>query len=178
MTTKIKNSMADMASIAADSTMTAMVDSRAGALIPAIASQAEAEAGTDNAKMMTALRTAQAITAGKVSYYTLTVTSGSGTWTTALALGMYYTTAAGNHRLRFNIAGSFSAGVTSATITIGGVVFNATARQAVAARGGSNNWAVASATANANSISYATGASDTDVSLSGDVSLNAKPSWA
>lgn len=50
--------------------------------------------------------------------YNLTVTSGSGTWTTTRAVAVPYLTLDNTWRVRFNFAGSFSVGVTSPRFTV------------------------------------------------------------
>ena len=180
--TKVNNSMLDMESIAEDSNITDAIDSGAADTITeTLASEAEAQAGSDNEKLMTPLRTAQAIAAQVEPYtptgYTPTVTGSSGgaTWTTDLAHAVYYTTSDEKHRLTFNIRGHFNGNVSSANITITGAVFNATTNQIVTTANAAVAAAKGTAIAGQSYIACDFATADAVVFLSGDVLLNAAP---
>ena len=176
--TKVKNSMMDMESVAEDTNIS---DAISAGISDSLASEAEAEAGTDNEKLMTPLRTAQAIAAQVEPYtptgYTPTVTGSSGgaTWTTDLAHAVYYTTSDGKHRLTFNIRGHFDGNVSSANITITGAVFNATTNQIVTTANAAVAAAKGTAIAGQSCIACDFATADAVVFLSGDVLLNAAP---
>lgn len=84
---------------------------------PAIATQAEAEAGSNNTKMMTPLRTSQAITAlggGMVLLGTINTTSGSSQSLSSLTLTNY-------RYLRFDFNGVATSGGGGADRKVGGI---------------------------------------------------------
>jgi len=115
---------------------------------------------------------------------TLTVTSSLTGWVTTRAVGIYYQDQDGNHRLKFNIAGSFSSTTyTTSTTTISGVTFKNGNLQAVMGftTGGSPGAMLQSYTnSNASTIVLltASGTTITGLCLSGDVELESRPSWA
>lgn len=207
MTTRIKNVMADMTSIAGDAAIDTKIDSVITATLATqgqaeagtdnatlmtplrtsqqitgyVATQAEAEAGSDNGALMTALRTKQAIDhfAGGTGYTpTVVGTSGGLTWTTDLAHAVYYLTSDGSHRMAFNIRGHFNSNTTSCNVSITGVVFKAGFNQAVTVANAAVAYArgVAVESQAYMACDFATG--DSVIFVSGDVLLNAKPSWA
>jgi hypothetical protein len=114
----------------------------------------------------------------------LTVTGTN--WATARAVGIYYQDQDGNHRLKFNIAGTLSSTTTAFTGTIDGVTFKNVANftQAIACslgeagvasratldnyvNPGASTFTVAPTTGNFNRIR-----------VSGDVELESRPTWA
>lgn len=110
----------------------------------------------------------------------LTVT-GTG-WTPGRSVGIYYQDQNGNHRLKFNIEGT-STSASNTTLSISGVLFKALTRQAlsVTPRGGTPLVMYAFC----DCFSAATGdifvnstTNFTTLSISGDVELESKPSWA
>lgn len=116
----------------------------------------------------------------------LTVTSTAAGWSTIRAVGIYYQDQDGNHRLKFNLTGSFTSKTfTSDTFTIAGVTFKnvSTFFQGCAgATGGTNPGAVSQCitTPNTSNITLATssGTGITVAIISGDVELESKPTWA
>jgi hypothetical protein len=116
--------------------------------------------------------------------YAMTVTSTVAGWATARAVGIYYQDQDGNHRLKFNIAGTVTSGTyTGGTWTIDGVTFKniTNYRQAVNVSG-NNLTAAAAAFTLVNtddiSVAHASTASMTGYYLSGDVELESRPTWA
>jgi hypothetical protein len=116
----------------------------------------------------------------------LTVTSSAAGWSTIRAVGIYYQDQDGNHRLKFNLAGSFTSKTfTSDSVTISGVTFKNVASffQPVSAMTtGSTPGSVQQAYANPNSSNInlltSSGTSISGMQFSGDVELESKPSWA
>ena len=109
--------------------------------------------------------------------YSLSV---SGTnWTTVRAVGIPYVTTDGTWRLRFNIVGSTTT-QTSNTLTVSGVTFKSATdfNQSVnvTSLSGFAGWGWTGI--NASTISIFCSSNSTSWSLSGDVELNSKPSWA
>ncbi len=110
----------------------------------------------------------------------LTVTGTN--WTTTRAVGTYYTTVNGTHRLRFNIRGGISTAVSSITLTVSGVAFkvgytNGQAVSAVMANEGVGYYSTIDSSVSGSAIYlYASGASNLAM-VSGDVELDSKPTW-
>jgi hypothetical protein len=115
---------------------------------------------------------------------TTLIISGTG-WSVTRAVGIYYQDQDGNHRLKFNIAGSCAAttaftgtitGVTFFNVTSFGQAISATIGEAgIAARATLN--AYVSPNAGTFFVSSVSG-NFTFLTLSGDVELASKPSWA
>jgi hypothetical protein len=106
----------------------------------------------------------------------LTVTLAS--WTTAVAKGIAYRTLDGQWRLRFNILGAMASGSrTSITLTVAGVVFKNTYSIS-----GDTGQVVALTEARVSGLASTivlvhASATTTEYKMSGDVPLNAAPSW-
>lgn len=111
--------------------------------------------------------------------YTLTVTATN--WTTTRAVGIPYQTLDGTWRLRFNIAGDQSPKQNSVTLSIGGVIFESTIYQTVAAYHGDEPVEIARTQTNSSLIlirAYnGTVGAGNFISCSGDVELKEKPTW-
>lgn len=105
--------------------------------------------------------------------YDLTVTGTN--WTTTKAIGVPYS-ANGAWRLRFNIKGTVSVGVTSLDLTIAGTTY-ANTDVAISGNAGVADWAKAK-TASPTAVRIECGASATSFTASGDVELTSKPTWA
>jgi len=105
----------------------------------------------------------------------LTVTGTN--WTTTRAVGIYYTTHDGTHRIRFNIAGTLSAGTTSFTGTIGGVTFKTGYLQPIAVMILSSSYNNGYVNGGGSTFVLNTGSSATGYRVSGDVELDSKPTW-
>lgn len=114
--------------------------------------------------------------------YSMTVTSSFAGWATTRAVGIYYQDQDGNHRLKFNIRGSKTSGATTGgTLTVSGVTFKNVSSWEQAGSGftsgalsvgvycGPNNSTVGIGHASATTDYY---------SVSGDVELESKPTWA
>ena len=98
-------------------------------------------------------------------------------WTTARAVGIYYKRGA-VERLRFNIQGGVSPGVTSIQLTFSGVTFKTGYDQACAIE---NSWADGTRSRTNGGTSQITAAGNTASTtfrVSCDVELNSKPTWA
>lgn len=108
--------------------------------------------------------------------YTL---SASGTnWTTGYAIGIPYRTLGGTWRLRFNIKGTISIAANNLTLTLTGVTFKAVSQQAVTTRYGAG--AAGGKCQTGAGVGTFTGeysANQTNLSYSGDVELESKPSF-
>lgn len=122
---------------------------------------------------------ASGLVAPRKGQYSLTVT-GSVALTGYRAVGIYYQDQDGNHRLKFNISSTVASGSRGGnTLTITGITFkNSGFSQAVS---GYTDAAAtyASATSNSNTIPVVHGTATTTVySVSGDVELESKPTWA
>jgi hypothetical protein len=116
---------------------------------------------------------------------TLTVTSSASGWSTVRAVGIYYQDQDGNHRLKFNLVGAFTAAsLSGATITITGVTFKNVGgfRQPISAYNSSasiNYVASAFTLANTGNVTVAHATATVDAhALSGDVELESRPTWA
>jgi hypothetical protein len=116
---------------------------------------------------------------------TLTVTSSASGWSTVRAVGIYYQDQDGNHRLKFNLFGAFTAAsLSGATITITGVTFKNVNgfRQPISAYNSSasiNYVASAFTLANTGNVTVAHATATVDAhALSGDVELESRPTWA
>ena len=109
--------------------------------------------------------------------YSLTVTGTN--WTTTRAIGLAYQTLGGAWRLIFNIGGSTSAGTSTLTLTVAGVIFHSSSRQAVA--GWSDDIAsdrnFVKTDSGAATISFNSGAIADAFYASGDVELDGPPDW-
>jgi len=109
----------------------------------------------------------------------LTVT-GTSSYSDVESKGIYYTTADGSHRLRFNIYGT-STTATSITLTIEGVTFKSTSanNQALASHHNSGSISSIYAYAQFNTGNILIGADATSPNwlVSGDVELESKPTW-
>jgi hypothetical protein len=124
------------------------------------------------------------LVAPRKGQYSLTVTGTN--WTTTRAIGIYYQDQDGNHRLKFNVVGSISVGVTSFTGTISGVTFKNISgfTQAISACLGESGVAArvtleSYVNPNASTFVVATSSGNmTLVRISGDVELDSKPTWA
>jgi hypothetical protein len=116
--------------------------------------------------------------------YSLTVTSSLSGFSTVRAVGIYYQDQDGNHRLKFNINGTFtSTTYTSSNTTVSGVTFKNGPSQSISAMtGGSSPGSIIQAYANSNASTLTllttSGTSVSSITLSGDVELESKPSWA
>jgi hypothetical protein len=116
--------------------------------------------------------------------YSLSTTCSLAGWSAIRAVGIYYQDQDGNHRLKFNINGTFTSTThTSSIVTIAGVTFKNGIVQAVAGyTGGASPGAVIQAYANSNDgtirLLTASGTGVASLFASGDVELESKPSWA
>jgi len=113
----------------------------------------------------------------------LTVTSTVAGWTTARAVGVYYQDQDGNHRLKFNIAGTVTTGTyTGGTWTISGVTFKNISNyyQAIAPFSNASNGTSGYVSPGLATIIifHASSAGTDRYGLSGDIELDSKPSWA
>lgn len=110
--------------------------------------------------------------------YSLTVTGSN--WTTTGAFGIPYQTIDGIWRFIFNIDGDISIGASSLTITVSGVTFRSGIRQAVAGHQttGSNRTVLCLTNTSASTININVTGNELGFSLSGDVELTVKPTWA
>lgn len=112
---------------------------------------------------------------GKQYLLTLSATNLS----TYRAPAVPYQTLDGAWRMRFNIYASVSVATSNVSITITGVTFKSGMQQACSAvgnNGGSVGW-YAAANGGASTITWASNATGTEIIISGDVELNAKPSF-
>jgi len=104
----------------------------------------------------------------------LTVTAAN--WTTTRAVGIIYQTLCGVWRLKFNINGAFSAGVSQATLVVTGVVFKNAEDIAISVTQKASNAIYRGyAEKNNGNIFFLCSGVDTFFSASGDVELEAKP---
>ncbi len=107
--------------------------------------------------------------------------TGTNNWATNLAVAIPYKTSDGTWRLKFNFTGTMN-NVTGSTLTISGVVFEATSGNTNSVTAGAA--AAVSVTGNAvvnntGNISITlSGNSGSQLYVSGDVPLNAKPTWS
>jgi hypothetical protein len=112
--------------------------------------------------------------------YDLTVTGTN--WTTTRAVGLPYRTIDGTWRLRVNIGGAYSSGVTSGSLAISGIVAKNVSeyRQPISgpSRGGTLGSQHAYFSPNENTITWNHSQTQTTVGFSGDVELESKPTWA
>ena len=113
--------------------------------------------------------------------YDITVTSSSGNWVSTLAKGIPYQMQDGSWRLKFNISGNESPKTNSILLSVSGVTFDAT-YQAVAGYFGDEPVEISRTQQNSGNIlirgyNGTTGLGNF-LSISGDVSLNRKPTWA
>jgi hypothetical protein len=102
-------------------------------------------------------------------------------WTTTRGAFIPYQMQDGSWRMKFNLRGVFSAGVTAATVAINGITFGVGVDQAIA------GWQRSSTSistvmfygesGSSNIVGYVT-ASATPFIFSGDVELTSKPTWA
>ncbi len=99
-------------------------------------------------------------------------------WTSSRAVGIYYLTYDGAHRLRINVHGTTSAATGSLSLTIDGIVFKTGPTQALAVKAASANYANGRANNSTNIMSIISGTTTTDFSIAGDVEIDAKPDWA
>lgn len=142
----------------------------------------------DGSNVTLANPTTQGVVRPRKGQFQATVTSGQAGWSTRRASVIYYQDQDGNHRLKFNINGSFtSATVSSITATVSGVTFKNLSGfyQPVSAMisGAGTSPALIGCYAAPNSsniaISAVSAAANMDtLSVSGDVELESKPSWA
>lgn len=107
--------------------------------------------------------------------YALTVSGPTG-WATTSAVGIPYKTKDGAWRLRFNIHGTFTSASTGA-VTISGVTYKTGIVQAVTATTSTSSYIVY-CEADSSAISFSLSANATQIQLSGDLYLNAMPTWA
>lgn len=109
--------------------------------------------------------------------YTLTVTGTN--WTTARAIGVPYRTLDGAWRLRFNINGTLSVNSANLSLTVTGVTFKSGTGngQAVSVFTQGGNPAIARAQAGNAIIQMISSVSEGGYSASGDVELDAKPTF-
>jgi hypothetical protein len=111
-----------------------------------------------------------------------TVTSSVGVWTTSRASFVPYQMQNGTWRLKFNIAGSWTVGQSSASMTVNGVTFffSGGIRQAVTINnaGGAPQAQYAYTENTGANIFFNQGSTNTALLLSGDVELDSKPTWA
>jgi hypothetical protein len=109
--------------------------------------------------------------------YDLTV-SGTG-WTTVRAVGVPYKTGNGSYRMKFNIVGTVTS-QTSNTLTVSGVTFKNVSNydQAVVVLANNAQIGTGYAAASSSTIQINTGSAFTRWSISGDVELENRPSWA
>ena len=113
---------------------------------------------------------------------TTLTTTGTG-WTDVRSVGTYYKTSDGAHRLKFNIYGTVSSAArTNYSIAVSGVTFKNVSGydQAISAYGANSpNLQQAYVSANSSTIAIThSSATTTYYIFSGDVELNAKPTWA
>jgi hypothetical protein len=111
------------------------------------------------------------------------VTATAGSWVTVRAVGIYYQDQDGNHRLKFNIAGTCLSGVrASNTLTISGVTFKNITTFLQAVHGIIDVIGVAPrAFVNPNTSTITIDHASATTSLytvSGDVELESAPTWA
>jgi hypothetical protein len=118
--------------------------------------------------------------------YSMTVTHSQAGWATLRAVGIYYQDQDGNHRLKFNISGTFtSATVTAQTFTLSGVTFKNVANVYQACTGliyasspGAFLQCITNPNASTITLLTASTASATGASVAGDVELESAPTWA
>ena len=118
--------------------------------------------------------------------FQMTVTSGQAGWATQRASGIYYQDQDGNHRLKFNVFGTFtSATLTGVSAAITGVTFKNIANYSQAISGlmlAGGSGAILGTYVGPNtgnlSLSCASSTTCTGVIWSGDVELESRPSWA
>jgi hypothetical protein len=118
--------------------------------------------------------------------YPLTVTSSASGWSTTRAVGIYYQDQDGNHRLKFNVRGTFSSTtLTDINFGLAGVTFKNVAgyNQACSgflSAGGLGNFQQCYAAPNTDDVflSYTSSTTATAASISGDVELESAPTWA
>jgi hypothetical protein len=122
--------------------------------------------------------TTTGLVAPRKGQYSLTVTSSLGSWSTARAIGLYYQDQDGNHRMKFNISGTCTAGTVN-ELTLSGVTFKSGYQQAcsVIAIGTAPYYGSAQAVGGTGRVDCF-GTSSGTWSVSGDVELNSKPTWA
>jgi hypothetical protein len=116
--------------------------------------------------------------------YQMTVTSSIAGWATVRANGIYYQDQDGNHRLRFNINGTFTSKTLNGgdTLTITGVTFkNVTNFEQACSAFNNGTVATSYAFANPNASTVAVSAisslTASRLGVSGDVELESAPSW-
>ena len=120
-------------------------------------------------------------TTKRTKEYGLTTTwvSGGTSWTPTLATGVAYRDSTGKWRLVFNIVGTVGSSTAEQIISVTGVTFLSTEDQGISAGelGGTPSWGICvKNTSNLRSIAAAAGINGRY--LSGDVALNAEPTWA
>jgi hypothetical protein len=120
----------------------------------------------------------------QTDYYQTDLTVTGTNWTTTSAVGCYYKTADGTHRLKFNIEGTLSVTAWSITLTIAGVVFKAGTYQGFAGQAASNTTFTSGVEAlngravpTTDTVVLNAGASSTQFTASFDVELDAAPTW-
>jgi hypothetical protein len=125
------------------------------------------------------------LVAPRLGQYSLTVTGSVAGYASVRAVGVYYQDQDGNHRLKFNIVGTCTLGTyTGNTFTITGITFKNVSSYFQAVTAFSHNTAGGSmqafCTPNSNTIvlGHSSTASINGYSVSGDVELNSKPTWA
>ena len=117
--------------------------------------------------------------------YQMTVTSSAAGWSTVRASGVYYQDQDGNHRLKFNIAGTQNSGtITTETLTITGVVaknvsgyYQPVSAILVGSGSGSYQQAYASPGLSTITINFTSNTGTTGACVSGDIELDSVPSW-
>lgn len=120
----------------------------------------------------------------------LTVTSTISGWNTTRAVGVYYQDQDGNHRLKFNMRGQITStnSAIAGYVTMSGVTVKSTTNFFQAFNVSTNGSAVAPVTqaitdpSNPSSnhlvLGIQAGTSVSGISISGDIELDSKPSWA
>lgn len=82
--------------------------------------------------------------------------------------------------MKFNIMGNLSVASAALSLTVNGTTLKSNINQACAGfhSDGVDTWVKSVANGFSNTISWVVGAARTGVTVSGDVELNSKPTWA
>lgn len=115
----------------------------------------------------------------------LTVTGSMAGWSTVRAVGIYYQDQDGNHRMKFNLSGTYTGKTLNGgdTIAIAGVTFKNLAnfeQPCSSFNNGTNpgSYAFTSPGTGTVTVSAVNSTSSSRLGLSGDVELESKPTWA
>jgi hypothetical protein len=123
------------------------------------------------------------LVAPRTGQTSLTVTGTN--WTTARAVGIYYQDQDGNHRLKFNIMGTLSSAAASFTGSISGVTFKNLSNyfQAISAYTQEDSVAIRTIVGsyvqpNASTFYVGSSGNANRITVSADVEIESKPTWA